>query len=188
MVEKVLAGRDFEQTLVAKTADNIQIEPLYTAASARSADPAARGGVRSSNAWEIRQLCHAATPAMANAELIEELAGGSNLIELKLDRTGLEGVPVAESGDLRRVLDQVDLESLTISFDAGGSFVHTASMAAELDLAGIALNADPLGATARGEMALEGAVQSAALLAATSSTCLVHFSLLRSNLSCSRCQ
>ena len=85
LVEKVLAGRDFERTLVSRTADGIAVSPLFTEADrpasgsgTSGAYPFVRGSVASGDvaAWDIRQLVFAGRPADARKEVDEELVRG----------------------------------------------------------------------------------------------------------------
>ncbi|MCB9942921.1 MAG: methylmalonyl-CoA mutase [Geminicoccaceae bacterium] len=180
LVEKVLAGRDFERTLVSRTADGIAVSPLFTEADrpasgsgTSGAYPFVRGSVASGDvaAWDIRQLVFASRPADARKEVDEELAGGATSVELRIDRENRlsgdvpDGIVLGTTGDLAEVLGGADGNSLELAFDPGPGFVAVAGMATELELRRVALNADPLGAVALGDMTPGGAVDSAVGLA-----------------------
>lgn len=181
LVEKVLKGKDPASTLVSKTADGIPVRPLHgpddlPAGMARSvgAWPFTRGSAAVATApsgWDIRQICDAPAPDQARAAIAADLAGGCTSIELRIDRERRisgdppDGVVLASADDLRRVIDGIDRPDLHLAFDAGPFFVETAAMARELGLDGLALNADPLGAVALGDMPVDGAMASAVELA-----------------------
>lgn len=85
LVEKALKGADFERRLVARTADDLRILPLYTRGDAPGGVAEQRPGVppfqRGASAggfsppWDIRQIHAEPDPAAANAAILEDLAG-----------------------------------------------------------------------------------------------------------------
>lgn len=156
LVEKVLNGADFERRLIKFTADGIRVRPLYSAldapltsslpqrpplTSGASAARTANGG------WDIRQHHVAGDPADINAAILEDLAGGSVSIQLRLERS--EGIAA-----LNRILDRVLLDVAPVGLAAGEAFMPAAQALIRLaERRGVNatslradLNADPLGA------------------------------------------
>ena len=77
LVEGVLKGRDFEQTLVSQTADGIRIDPLYAAALAQ-AQP-----VRVEHApWRVAQRVDHPDPREAAHQALTDLEGGADALSL----------------------------------------------------------------------------------------------------------
>ncbi|KUL96155.1 methylmalonyl-CoA mutase [Bosea sp. WAO] len=79
-VEKVLKGADFEKKLVARTADGIRIEPLYTAATGSAARPLRPQQGR----WHVAARVDHPEPAEANRLVLAELEGGADCLSLSL--------------------------------------------------------------------------------------------------------
>lgn len=129
LVEKALKGGDFEKRMVARTADNIRIEPLYTRRDALTEAEAAVPGtapyVRGTAAtatglgWNIEQVVVAGDPAAANAYALAELEGGANGIVLRIAAPGQTGTPIASAADMARVLEGVYLDFAPVTLDAG---------------------------------------------------------------------
>ena len=82
LVEGVLKGRDFEQTLVSQTADGIRIDPLYAAALAQ-AQP-----VRVEHApWRVAQRVDHPDPREAAHQALTDLEGGADALSLVFEGT-----------------------------------------------------------------------------------------------------
>ncbi|HEX4181324.1 MAG TPA: methylmalonyl-CoA mutase family protein [Caulobacteraceae bacterium] len=151
LVQKTLEGGDFEQKLVGRTVDGLEIQPLYTPADAVgvAAPVAPRDAERP---WDIRTLCAYPDPVRANADLLADLEGGANSILLRLDPTGVGGVAIGSHDALARVLDGVVLELAPVALDAGFLGIHAADWlgAAAKSSPGalLAFHMDPLSALA----------------------------------------
>ena len=142
--------------------------------------------------WDIRQEHAHPNPAVANAQVIEDLDGGVTSIELRLDAaamqgldaddrraaelTGRDGVSVSSVADIERLVQGVKLNIAGFHFDSGAAFIPAASLyVAAARHAGVPLtkllggfNADPLRVLARdGHLAvpLDTALQQMADLA-----------------------
>lgn len=156
LVDKVLAGKSFERTLVSRTYDGLDLQPLYTAEDAPSPDsggvpglpPYTRGGSaarRVVDGWDIRQFHQGSDSAAVNAAILADLAGGVTSILLG---------PVP---DLGRALDGVLLDLAPICLDWGPDGQRGAQELLQLwDRADIPpsasvgeLGLDPLGVAAR---------------------------------------
>jgi methylmalonyl-CoA mutase len=125
LVEKTLEGGGFDERLVSRTIDGLEIQPLYTpedtvgvAAPAPPHDAA--------RPWDIRAPCAQPDPVRANADLLADLEGGANSVLLRLDPSGANGVAVGSHDGLARVLDGVVLEMAPVALDAGFMGVHAA--------------------------------------------------------------
>jgi methylmalonyl-CoA mutase len=113
LVERALKGGPFE-TLTARTADGIVIEPLY--ASSRDAAPIAPRQGR----WQVMARVNHPDAAAANAQALEDLTGGANgLVLVGAAAVGAHGyglLPAAET--IARVLAGVQLDAgIAIEFD-----------------------------------------------------------------------
>lgn len=163
LVDKVLKGADREKRLVARSADGLRIEPLYTRAEALpGADtarpgsaPFTRGGRLIRGGWDIRTFTSAADPAEANAAVLEDLEGGATSVALHVATPGGSGL-AHDRATLARALDSVLLEMCGVALIAGERAPEAAdALLAIWDAKGIAgeqrrgnLNADPLGTMA----------------------------------------
>jgi methylmalonyl-CoA mutase len=149
LVEKTLKGAGVE-TLRGSTADGQVVEPLYTQSPRARFAPAARSGDR---AWDIRTVLAHPSPARANEQGLESLAGGASSLLLRLDPAGARGIAVGSAEDLARVLDGVLTDLAPIALDAGflgpvgADWLGTAAKASPA--APLALHLDPLSAFAR---------------------------------------
>jgi methylmalonyl-CoA mutase len=113
LVERVLKGAPFE-TLTARTADRLAIEPLY---------PRARDAARSVGSgagWRVMARIDHPDPAAANAQALEDLEGGANgLVLVGAAAVGAHGYGLLPAADtIERVLDGVALDAgIAIAFD-----------------------------------------------------------------------
>ena len=123
LVDKVLAGGDFEKKLVGRTYDGLAIQPLYTRADWKSeGDPSGfpggapftRGGsaLGTARGWDVRQYIGQPDIAKANQQIMEELERGATSILLN--------PLVASVADLEKVLDGVYLDLAPVSLAGGG--------------------------------------------------------------------
>jgi methylmalonyl-CoA mutase len=185
LVERALKGADFERRLVSRTADNLRIVPVYGRSDAPAglagqqpgATPFQRGTTAAtiSPPWDIRQIHAEPDAAVANAAILEDLAGGATSLKLQIAAPGWFGL-APDTATLGTALKGVLLDVCPIALEAGE---ETATAAASLgDLwkaAGLsderrlgALNADPLGTlalTGSLRQPLEAALAEAAALA-----------------------
>jgi methylmalonyl-CoA mutase len=150
LVAKTIKGAGVD-SLVGRTADGLEIRPLYTAeddAAALPFAPAPRGGERG---WDVRARVAASEPAAANREALDALAGGAGSILVKLD-SGTGGAAVTSADDLARVLDGVEAELAPVALDAGflgttaAGWLHDVAKASPG--ARLAFHLDPLSAFA----------------------------------------
>jgi methylmalonyl-CoA mutase len=159
LVDKALKGVDFEKRLVARTADGLRIDPLYTRKDALSgtagmvpgSPPFARGTktARDGLGWDIRTFHIESDPKAANAAILEDLEGGVNSISLLLGGNGLPATKDAIDAALAGVL----LDACPIALVAGEQFFDAAlALNAVWEARGIApaarlgsFGADPLG-------------------------------------------
>jgi methylmalonyl-CoA mutase len=153
LVDKTLAGANFDKRLVSHSADGVTIQPLYTADNAAAPLAQARATGRPvDRPWDVRTLIDHPDPRAANAHALEDLRNGAASILLRLDPSGDTGVAVASREDLARVLDGVFLELAPVALDAGfmGSLaaIWLGELAKGAPSAPSAFNLDPLGAFA----------------------------------------
>lgn len=128
LIDKALKGADFDRRLVARTADGIRIEPLFTSRPAVSNDIEQPSSSADGLAWDIRQL-HAGTDAAAvNAAILADLAGGASSITLQFAAPGQTGL-ASGAAEIARALDGVLLDVCPIALRAGE---NTAAAAAGL--------------------------------------------------------
>jgi methylmalonyl-CoA mutase len=154
LLRRSLRG-DSPDTLVGRTPDGLEIQPLYAAAdSPTSGDPAGmpgvapftRGAHSGPRRWELRQ-CHDLTDPVSTAAAIRsDVAGGADSVWLRLLR------PPAP-GELLAALSGVNPGQSPVIVD-GGPWLGDATEAVEalataLPPSGLIVAADPLGALAR---------------------------------------
>ena len=154
-VDKVLKGKDFDRTLVTTTVDGLRIEPLYDGYPAGEDesgfpgfDPLTRGGQpapRENGQWDIRTRTVHPDPAVANAQILEDLANGATSVEVELDLGGGSGVSIRTPEELARVLDGVVLEAAPVSLRAGAHAATVAQWYRDLLLAKGVHGAEPSG-------------------------------------------
>ncbi len=154
LVEGVLKGQDFEETLVSHTADGIRIDPLYAAALAQ-AQP-----VRAEHApWRVSQRVDHPDPREAAAQALTDLEGGADALSLVFAgarAAGGFGLRIDNLDDLDVALDGVLLDLVRIRLDAGRSGRHAAAaLFALAERRGLSikqldadLGLDPIGAAA----------------------------------------
>jgi len=156
LVAKVLKGADFDARLVARTADGIAVQPLYTRAdSVPGAAPAARS-VHFPGGWDVRTRHAEPDAASANAAILEDLAGGATSILLQVQAPGQVGLGYGAEA-LAAALKGVFLEACVVALDARENTMDAAGSLIEVwRSAGIgenqrrgAFNYDPLGVLAR---------------------------------------
>ncbi|MDX2202761.1 MAG: methylmalonyl-CoA mutase family protein [Hyphomicrobiaceae bacterium] len=155
LVEKVLKGADFDKRLVARTADGIAVKPLYERADRPGAAPRAVPAQGPGAAWDIRQRHVAGDAKLANAAILEDLAGGVTSLLLQIAGPGRVGLPPGRNG-LAAALAGVHLDAAGVALDAGEAAPSAArDLLALWEAAGIApaqragaFNCDPLGTLA----------------------------------------
>lgn len=184
LAEKALKGGTIENDLQTQTYDGINVRPLYTgedwvpdSASHPTFATFIWGGTcadQGNASWAVRQVYLHPDPDEANAQILQDLQGGVNSIELNFDRAirhghfeteaqlpaaiGDQGVAVHDINDLGRVLKSVRLEMVEVAIDAGSQFLPASLALVELfakqgvsdNNAKIAFNADPIGCAAEG--------------------------------------
>ncbi len=168
LVEKALKGADFDKRLVAKTADGLRIEPLYTRADTLpQADATVPGGApftRGTHAkadglgWQIHQRVVETDPAAANKVILEELDGGANGVVLQIAGPGRIGIKIESSDDAAASLAGMFIDYAPFQLAGGINGLAAARhylkalAALKREEGGTAvsrLNVDPLGTLAR---------------------------------------
>lgn len=162
MVDKALKGAAFEKRLVARTADGIKINPLYTRADemveAETALPGMAPFTRGTSAtrpgggWDIRAFHSEQNPKACNAAILEDLEGGVTSIALHVGPTALPASPDA----LDAALADVMLDACGIELVADETvFAAASALIAVWDKRGIkpadrqgSFGADPFGTLA----------------------------------------
>lgn len=204
LVEGEIKDAPFARRMTSHLYEGIELEPLFTEESfPTTRDPAGfpgaapytRGAQALGNTlvgWDIRQEHAHPDPAVANAQILEDLNEGVTSIDLRLDGagalgldaddpaaaaiTGRGGVSLSCGADFDRLLDGVKLGIAGLYFDPGGAFLPAASQyvaaaarsgVTPADLLG-GFNADPLKVLMRDgalPMPLDAALQQMADLA-----------------------
>ncbi len=181
-VEATLRGASFEQRLVTPTHEGIALQPLYHGGDASSdaagfpgLPPFTRGGAPLSAApscWDLRQEYGYPSVERTAAALRADLECGLSSAWIQLDAAaragrdhddssslqlaGQDGTLVASVGELRQLLQPVDLGRVPITLDAGSSALPAAALLVAvagqrqvaLDQLSGSLGCDPLGALA----------------------------------------
>ena len=167
LVEKALAGADFDRKLVARTADGLHINPLYTRADALPAATAAvpgaapfTRGTKSTTeglGWQIHQRVVAPDARTANEVILEELEGGASGVVLQIAGPGQTGISIASASDVAAALAGVYLDYASVQLLGGISGPEAARhflgalklLKAKRGDAVSFLNVDPIGTLAR---------------------------------------
>ena len=167
LVARALGDRDFDATLVTRTYEGLDLQPLYDRADARVAGAATRndaGLTRGTAGWEIRQSVDHPDPAAANQALLHELASGATAVTLVMDPAGehaagpgAAGIFLPDRTALATVLDGVYLQAARVALAPGPLFAGAAALMLDhLETAGVDpatarvhFGADPLAALAR---------------------------------------
>ncbi|MBU1676267.1 methylmalonyl-CoA mutase subunit beta, partial [bacterium] len=163
LVAADLAGRPWTE-LVSTSRAGLDIQPLYTAEDwAAAGDPTGRPGAaphtrggcdpRGEPTWDVRPEYTHPEPAVANAQILQDLSRGATSVLLKLDPAGVEGVAVRSVDDLDRVLAGVDLALVPLALESGPRFRPVSALLREIrrrrdladDKALGAHQADPIG-------------------------------------------
>ena len=167
LVARALGDRDFDATLVTRTYEGLDLQPLYDRAGARVAGAATRndaGLTRGTAGWEIRQSVDHPDPAAANQALLHELASGATAVTLVMDPAGehaagpgAAGIFLPDRTALATVLDGVYLQAARVALAPGPLFAGAAALMLDhLERGGVDpatarvhFGADPLAALAR---------------------------------------
>ena len=180
LVDKALAGKDFDSVMQKQSYDGIPIDALYTKDNARVE---AQIGI-SEAGWDICQPYWGADVGEANVAFLRDLEHGATTIAFRMAAGGFSGLPI---NGFERVLDGVHLNMCAVQLIADEEF--DAVGRAYLDLLrarGVAANeargtlgADPistLAATGRLLTSLDSAVEAAANLACETAKQYPHIS------------
>lgn len=167
LVDKALKGADFDRRLVARTADGLRIQPLYTRTDAQdraaAAVPGAAPFTRGTQArpdglgWHIHQRVSAPDAAAANKVVLEELEGGANGVVLEISAPGQPGIAISSAAEMASALAGVHLDYAPVELSAGIAGAEAARhllgalsiLAPKSGTATSRLNVDPIGALAR---------------------------------------
>ena len=104
LVEKVLKGGDFEKRLVARTADGLALQPLYTRGDHIEGSTLAGRTPYFAGGWDIRQRHAEPDPKTANAAILDDLMGGATSLLLQITAPGQAGLSYA-AGPLGAALE-----------------------------------------------------------------------------------
>ena len=143
--KELLKGRPLD-SLVRETADGIVRGPLFHAGNAPGATAlsSADAPLLEGRPWHIIAPVRDPDLAHANAQLLEDLAGGASAVRIC---AGDGEVPLRHAADLRRLLEGVHTDIIPIGFspsDRGGEVAGYALELDELRSAHIYLGIDPL--------------------------------------------
>ena len=133
-------------SLVRETADGIARGPLFHAGNAPGGTAllSSEAPLLEGRPWHVLAPVRDPDLAHANAQLLEDLAGGASAVRICAD----EGeVPLRRAADLRRLLEGVYTDIVPIGFSPNGRSAEVAGYALELDelrSAHIHLGLDPL--------------------------------------------
>ena len=155
LVQKVLKGGDFEKRLVARTADGLAVQPLYTRGDDIAGAEATGRTAYFPGGWDIRQRHAEPDPKAANAAILDDLTGGTTSLLLQITAPGQAGISYAAE-PLGVALNVVFLEGCAVALDARENTMDAAGSLIEIwRERGIgenqrrgAFNYDPLGVLA----------------------------------------
>src|ERR1700753_835399 len=168
VVDKARRGAPFDNRLVTKLYEGIAVQPLYTADDWQAAGdpsgfpgfaPFTRGGHAGgagTDGWDGLTEHTLADPKQANKAILNDLMRGPTAIELHFDRADAPGIAIDTLDDLDTVLDEILLDLVPLSLDAGDRGISAAALSAplwprrsvpEAEARG-AFNVDPIGTLA----------------------------------------
>ena len=167
LVDKVLKGADFRKRLVSRTADGIEIEPLYTRGETSTNErpglaPFTRGslGRLGQAGWRIAQIRTETTPSAFAAAALDDIENGAEAITIRIAAPGQSGLS-ADFPSLEAALAPLPLDRITIALEPGTHAIHAGLAVSTIArqrnaIARISrLGIDPLGTLARtGELIL----------------------------------
>jgi methylmalonyl-CoA mutase len=156
LVAKVLKGGDFARRLASRTADGVEVQPLYTCADAVPAAAVTARTAYFPGGWDIRQRHAEPDPKATNGAILEDLAGGATSLLLQIAAPGQAGLGYGKEA-LSAALEGVFLNACGIALDAGENTMDAAGSLIEIWRAANvnenqrrgAFNYDPLGVLAR---------------------------------------
>ncbi|MGI9408708.1 MAG: methylmalonyl-CoA mutase family protein, partial [Hyphomicrobiaceae bacterium] len=152
LVEKVLKGAAFDKRLVSRTADNIEMQPIYM--QDISARPLVRGDA--GRPWRIAQRVDHPDPISANELALADLQNGADslvLVPQESARSFGYGLELASQSELEQALADVALEMIALRIEPGPTARRKAALCADfvegkgLQPAALSINfgLDPLG-------------------------------------------
>ncbi len=171
-VEKDLKGVPFEKKLISKTYEGIDLQPIYNKEDIKDlpfvdTKPGSPDFLRGTSTsgylkklWNIQQYIPYSSPDDFNKALLSDLSRGQNCVYIKPDiENNFEGVKFDNIDDLKRIFNNVDINTLPVFIDCGVcGFTKAALLAAYLKEKNqtnlkVALNIDPIGyAVSKGTM------------------------------------
>ena len=165
LVTKALKGADFQKRLVSKTADGLEVDPLY----ARRAQASPVAGPMAGQPWRISVRVDHPDAAAASEQVLDELRNGADSVTLVFP-AGLSargyGLACETVSELDAALDGVALDMVAVRIDpAPAGRINAALVAALVERRGlnaqdcaIDFGIDPIGNLAhRGRLAADWA-------------------------------
>ena len=131
LVAKVLKGADFEKRLVARTADGLALQPLYTRSDRVEGAGATGRTAYFPGGWDIRQRHAEPDPKAANAAILEDLEGGATSLLLQITAPGQAGLSYAAE-PLGVALKGVFLDGCAVALDARENTMDAAGSLIEI--------------------------------------------------------
>jgi len=168
LAEKGLKGGSFEEILVHKTIEEIEIKPLYTQDDIKDkyisgSEPGIKPFIRGGNSkkelmddgWHICQRGYELSPRKLNGELKKEIKGGCDSLRIDISPE-ISGVHLSDIDDINNIFEGIDIKKYPILFNSGDKYFELFILLIgflknrsekEKDL-NIFLNADPIGVLA----------------------------------------
>ncbi len=116
-VDRALKGAP-RSRLEGRTEDGFSIQPLYQ----RRSDTSPRALRQAQTPWKVIQRVELPDPAAANAQILEDLTGGADGIEVVLATSPLSnehGIRLDNLATMERLFDQVQLDLIDLKFISG---------------------------------------------------------------------
>jgi len=131
LAEQALKGGDFEKRLVSKTADGIDLAPVY----ARLGEDALVTGTAPGSPWRICQRCDHPDPKTAASLALQDLEGGADTLSLVFAGSHTArgyGLNCAKLDDLDDALNGVDLSMIALRLEPSPRGLWNAGLVAAL--------------------------------------------------------
>ena len=134
MVEKVLRGADYEQTLVTLSDDGIARGPLFTKDDSGDQTRVSRfaGPAMENRPWCIGTLIAHPAIAQANADARLDLKGGAGALVIRTDPVGRNGLLLQSLSDMQRLFADLCVDPApVVFFPSPGNFETSALFAVD---------------------------------------------------------
>ncbi|NNC37447.1 MAG: hypothetical protein HKO02_08315 [Hyphomonadaceae bacterium] len=152
LTEKFIKGADFDDTLVNRSEDGIELGPLFTKDSGTQTNFIRRNHPPLGNSWQIGTHINNPDIKRANEEILKDLTGGADTIVLDPGHESPFGIDLRSRTDVERVLAGVHTDLISTAIIPSDRNFETAALLAayfkgakNLDKVNMSLGYAPVG-------------------------------------------